>query len=106
MPEQHTILGGKVHVYKRPNSSLWQCSSYFAGKNRRTSTKEESLSKAKYVVRALAALNAADVKPFRLVSSGGTALSRAHRLIRRMSESGGLLEDAQQRPLYDLSCGL
>jgi hypothetical protein len=36
MPEQHTILGGKVYIYKRPNSSLWQC--YFAGKNRRTST--------------------------------------------------------------------
>ena len=35
---------------------------------------------------ALAAINAADVKPFRLVFSGGTALSRAHRLIRRMSE--------------------
>jgi hypothetical protein len=27
MPEQHTILGGKVYVYKRPNSSLWLCSS-------------------------------------------------------------------------------
>lgn len=50
MPEHHTILGGKVHVYKRPNSSLWQCSSYFAGKNRRTSTKkEEILSKAKEI---------------------------------------------------------
>ena len=49
MPEHHTILGGKVHVYKRPNSSLWQCSSYFAGKNRRTSTKEDSLSKAKEI---------------------------------------------------------
>jgi len=39
-----------------------------------------------YIVRALAAINNADVKPFRLVFSGGTALSRAHRLIRRMSE--------------------
>jgi len=39
-----------------------------------------------YVVTALAAINATDVKPFRLVFSGGTALSRAHRLIRRMSE--------------------
>ena len=39
-----------------------------------------------HVVTALAAINAADVKPFRLVFSGGTALSRAHRLIRRMSE--------------------
>ena len=39
-----------------------------------------------YVVRALAAINTAEVKPFRLVFSGGTALSRAHRLTRRMSE--------------------
>ena len=49
MTEHHTILGGKVHVYKRPNSSHWQCSSYFAGKNRRTSTKEDSLSRAKEI---------------------------------------------------------
>jgi len=46
----HTILGGKVHVYKRPNSSLWQCSTYLAGRNRRTSTKQESLALAKEVV--------------------------------------------------------
>jgi predicted nucleotidyltransferase component of viral defense system len=39
-----------------------------------------------YVVTALASIQTADVKPFRLVFSGGTALSRAHRLIRRMSE--------------------
>jgi hypothetical protein len=43
----HTILGGKVHVYKRPNSSSWQCATYLAGRNRRTTTKEDSLSKAK-----------------------------------------------------------
>ena len=43
----HTIFGGKVHVYKRPNSSLWQCSTYLAGRNRRTSTKQKSLSLAK-----------------------------------------------------------
>jgi hypothetical protein len=47
MSEHHTILGGKVHVYKRSNSSSWQCASYLAGKNRRTTTKEDSLSKAK-----------------------------------------------------------
>jgi len=35
----------RFHVYKRPNISFWQCSSYFAGKNRRSSTKQESLSK-------------------------------------------------------------
>ena len=47
--EQYTILGGKVHVYRRPNSSCWQCSTYLAGRNRRRSTKEDSLSKAKEV---------------------------------------------------------
>ena len=47
MPEKHTILGGKVHVYRRDNSSRWQCSTYLAGKNRRVSTKENSLAKAK-----------------------------------------------------------
>src|SRR5271155_1994020 len=39
-----------------------------------------------YVVRALAAIAAIDTAPFRLVFGGGTALSRAHRLTRRMSE--------------------
>ena len=47
MPEKHTILGGKVHVYQRANSTHWQCATYLAGKNRRVSTKEESLAKAK-----------------------------------------------------------
>jgi len=47
MPEKHTILGGKVHVYRRDNSSRWQRATYLAGKNRRVSTKEDSLGKAK-----------------------------------------------------------
>ena len=43
----HTIMGGKVHVYQRDNSSFWQCSTYLSGKNRRVSTKEKTLAKAK-----------------------------------------------------------
>ena len=43
----HTILGGKVRVYLRENSSCWQCAARFNGKNYRVSTKEESLAKAK-----------------------------------------------------------
>lgn len=39
-----------------------------------------------YVVKALAAITAADTAPLRLVFGGGTALSRAHRLLRCMSE--------------------
>jgi len=40
-------MGGRVHVYRRENSRNWQCSTYLAGKNRRTTTKEDSLSHAK-----------------------------------------------------------
>jgi hypothetical protein len=39
-----------------------------------------------YVVKALVAITTADTAGFRMVFGGGTALSRAHRLIRRMSE--------------------
>ena len=39
-----------------------------------------------FVVRALTAIVGADKGPFKLVFQGGTALSRAHRLIERMSE--------------------
>lgn len=44
---KHSILGGKVHVYRRENSRFWQCATFMQSKNHRTSTKEESLSKAK-----------------------------------------------------------
>jgi integrase len=47
MVQSHTLMGGRVHVYRRENSRYWQCSTYLGGKNRRVSTKEDSLSKAK-----------------------------------------------------------
>lgn len=43
----HTLMGGRLHVYKRENSSLWQCSTFMGGKNRRTTTGYESLEQAK-----------------------------------------------------------
>jgi hypothetical protein len=39
-----------------------------------------------FVVRAIRALAALDATPFQLVLGGGTALARAHKLVRRMSE--------------------
>ena len=47
--EKHTLMGGELHVYKRPESPLWQCSTYLAGRNRRKSTGEQSLKLAKDV---------------------------------------------------------
>lgn len=43
----HQILGGKVLVYRRPNSAKWQCSTRLNGRNWRTSTGEEGLAQAK-----------------------------------------------------------
>ncbi len=43
----HTILGDKVRVYRRANSSLWQCSTYLEGREWRVSTKTDSLAQAK-----------------------------------------------------------
>lgn len=48
MPK-HSILGGKVHLYKRGRSRFWQCSTFLEGRNRRRSTGEESLSHAKEI---------------------------------------------------------
>lgn len=44
--EKHSILDDKVHVYKRPGSRFWQCSTYISGANHRVSTKEENLNLA------------------------------------------------------------
>ena len=54
-----------------------------------------------YVVRALAAITAVETEglPLRLVFGGGTALSRAHRLVRRMSEDIDLQDCRRQQPI-------
>ena len=47
MAQRHEILGGKVQVYRRPNSPYWQCSASVGGGQHRASTKQESLALAK-----------------------------------------------------------
>ena len=48
---RHTLLDGKVQLYMRANSPHWQCSCTVAGRQKRTTTKEESLARAKDVAR-------------------------------------------------------
>lgn len=45
----HEVLGGKIQMYRRNNSRFWQCSASVGGKQRRTSTKEESFALAKQI---------------------------------------------------------
>lgn len=46
---RHNLFDGKVQLYRRTNSPHWQCSCSVAGRQRRTTTKEESLARAKDV---------------------------------------------------------
>ena len=43
----HELIGGKLHVYQREGTAVWQCATYLAGKNWRASTREHDLEKAK-----------------------------------------------------------
>lgn len=45
--ESHQVLGGKVLVYRRPNTRKWQCSTRIEGRNWRVSTGLDSLAQAK-----------------------------------------------------------
>ena len=47
--ESHSLVGGKVQIYRRYNSRFWQCSASVGGKQRRHSTKEESLELARQI---------------------------------------------------------
>ena len=47
MEETHEILDGKVSLYRRGKSQIWQCSTYLEGKNHRTSTKPKTSTRAK-----------------------------------------------------------
>ena len=51
MTTRHSLLDNKVQLYMRANSPHWQCACSVAGKQRRTSTKEDSLSRAKDVAQ-------------------------------------------------------
>lgn len=45
----HALIGGKVHVYRRPNTPHWHCSATVGGKRHRRTTKEDDLDRAKDV---------------------------------------------------------
>lgn len=47
--DKHAILGGKVNLCRRGDSDNWHCSTFRKGRNRRKSTKEESLPLARQI---------------------------------------------------------
>ena len=48
---KHSLMDGKLHVFRRERSSYWQCGTFLAGRYRRASTKTDSLAQAKDIAR-------------------------------------------------------
>lgn len=46
MSQSHTLMDGRVHVYRRTGSRFWQCAVYLSGRNYRQSTRQENLAYA------------------------------------------------------------
>jgi AcrR family transcriptional regulator len=46
--ERHSAVGGRVSVYRRPNSRFWQCQATFDGKSERISSKTDDLPTARH----------------------------------------------------------
>ena len=51
--DTHTIMGGKVHLYRRGDGDHWHCSTFLKGKKHRKSAKEDSLSLRERLRRGL-----------------------------------------------------
>lgn len=46
MTTSHTLMDGRVHVYRRTGSQFWQCAVYLSGRNYRQSTRQENIAYA------------------------------------------------------------
>ena len=45
--DKFELMGGRLHLFKRPRSRFWQCYTQLGGRSWRESTKHESLTLAK-----------------------------------------------------------
>ena len=86
--EAHTIMDGKVHLYRRENSRRWQCAVYLSGKNHRAATGHTNLAFAVEFARDWYMERYADD---RLLKRGVPLPSREERLA-----SGGRLAETSK----------
>ena len=90
---RHSLLDNKIQLYMRPYSPHWHCACTVAGKQLRTTTKEESLARAKDVARdwylgLLGKYRAGEIKARQdLQASGRNASSTSTKPSRRATKS-------------------
>ncbi len=92
---RHSFLDGKLQVYMRPNSPHWQASCTIAGRQKRHTTKEESLARAKDVARdwylgLLGKYAAGELKPGKTFKEAAT----------RFIDEFEVITQGQRSPIY------
>jgi len=100
--EKHMIMGGKVYVYRRENSGLWQCSTYLDGKNHRVSTKEAGLSRAKefaedWYLELRGKLKRGELKREKTFSIAADQFTREYEVMRKGERNAKYVADHQSR---------
>lgn len=98
----HDLMGGKLHVYKRPGSRFWQSSAYLAGRNRRVSTKEESLAQAKqfaedWYLDIHGKLRTGELKTEKTFKEAATRFEREYDIITKGERSPQYVRDNKRR---------
>lgn len=92
---RHALMDGRVQIYRRAGSPLWQCSCSVGGRQRRRTTGEESLARAKDVAQdwylgLLGKYSAGDLK------SGKTFAEAADRFIDEFE----VITRGERSPIY------
>src|ERR1051325_5115962 len=95
-------MGGRLHVYKRLGSRYWQCSTYLAGRNRRKSLKEESISHARelaedWYLSLRGKLKAGELKDGKTFAEAAEQFRREYRVITQGQRSEKYVECMEMR---------
>lgn len=98
----HDLMGGKLHVYKRPGSHVWQCSAYEAGKNRRVSTREKSLAHAKqfaedWYLELRGKLRSGELKAGKTFKEAAAQFEREYEIITEGQRNARYVSDHKRR---------
>lgn len=99
---KHTLMGGKLHLYKRENSYYWQCSTFLGNKNHRVSTKETSLARAKdfaedWYLELLGKHKRGEIKNEKTFKQAAEQFLREFEIITKGERNAGYVKDHHRR---------
>ena len=100
--EKHTIMGNKVHFYRRENRRLWRCSTYPGGRNHRVSTKEDGLSRTKefaeeWCLELRGKLGRGELKHGKTFKDGAEQFTRKYEVMTQGQRNAKYVQDHQSR---------